>query len=87
MVRSPVLCDQMSLDYCDPAVIPALVKRARRPGAFEPWVQPPYAHDAYKLLDPFTGQAEVCAYGGKNWRTNVDNNVWEPGTYGWDLQG
>lgn len=37
---------------------PALIRRARRPGVAESWVQPLGAHDAYKLLDPFTGQPD-----------------------------
>jgi hypothetical protein len=61
-----------------PSTYPALIKRARQPGAFEPWVQPLGAHDSYRLLDPFTGQAEVCSYNNKNWRTKVDSNVWQP---------
>lgn len=73
--------------YADPTIIPALVKRARRPGSFEPWEQPLGAHDAYRLLDPFTGEEEVCSHTGKNWRTTVDSNVWEPGVYGWAAEG
>jgi hypothetical protein len=61
-----------------PSTYPALIKRARQPGAFEPWVQPQGAHDSYRLLDPFTGMPEVCSHNSKKWRTKVDNNVWEP---------
>ena len=61
-----------------PSTYPALIKRARVPGAYEPWVQPLGAQDTYRLLAPFTGQPEVCSYANKRWKTKVDNNVWEP---------
>lgn len=66
-----------------PSTYPALIRRCRTPGAYEPWIQPLGAGYEYKLLDPFTGQPERCAHNGANWRTIVDNNVWEPGVYGW----
>ena len=40
------------------------------------WVQPTGAQDAYAAGDKAT-------YGGKRWVSDVDNNVWEPGVYGW----
>lgn len=43
------------------------------------WVQPTGAHDAYQ-----TG-AKVSHNGG-HWISDVDNNVWEPGVYGWTMQ-
>lgn len=70
--------------YPDPTTTPpALVRRARRPGVAEPWVQPIDQFDAYRLLDPFTGQPETCAHVGAEWATTVNYNVWEPGVYGW----
>ncbi|MFT4179602.1 MAG: hypothetical protein QM612_09100 [Thermomonas sp.] len=70
-----------------PSTYPALIRRARRPGVAEPWVQPMDALDAYKLLDPFTGQPEVCTHAGKTWRVSqadgAGNNIWEPGAFGW----
>ena len=71
--------------FPDPTIIPALVRRARRPGVAEPWVQPLGAGYEYKLVDPFTGQPETCAHAGAEWATVVDNNVWQPGVYGWDV--
>ena len=41
------------------------------------WVQPTGAHDAY------APGAEVT-HNGKTWVSTADNNVWEPGVYGWD---
>lgn len=41
------------------------------------WRQPTGAHDAYKL-------GAKVSHNEKHWISNVDNNVWEPGVYGWD---
>lgn len=40
------------------------------------WVQPTGAHDAYSKGDKVTHR-------GKRWTSDVDNNTWEPGVYGW----
>ena len=40
------------------------------------WSQPVGAHDAYSK------NAKV-SHNGKHWTSSVDNNVWEPGVYGW----
>lgn len=45
-------------------------------GAILPWVQPD-STNAYKIGDRVT-------HNGKTWVSTVDNNVWEPGAYGWD---
>lgn len=70
---------------------PALIRRARRPGVAESWVQPLGAHDAYNLLDPFTGQPDTCTHVGKEWYVSLadgdGNNVWEPGQAGWTEKG
>ena len=77
--------------YPDPTAIPALVRRARRPGVAEPWTQPQDALNAYRLIDPFTGQAETCTHNGKEWFVSQGdgsgNNIWEPGTFGWTEKG
>lgn len=41
------------------------------------WVQPTGAQDAYKKGDKVT-------YNNKHWISTADNNVWQPGVYGWD---
>ena len=41
------------------------------------WAQPVGAHDAY------SSGAKV-AHNEKHWVSTVDNNVWEPGVYGWE---
>lgn len=40
------------------------------------WVQPTGAHDAYPM------NAKV-SHNDQHWVSIVDNNVWEPGVYGW----
>lgn len=41
------------------------------------WKQPTGAHDAY-------AQGAKVTHNGKKWTSNVENNVWEPGVFGWD---
>ena len=40
------------------------------------WVQPKGAHDAYS-------KGSKVSHNGKNWISNLDGNVWEPGVTGW----
>jgi len=71
----------------DPSAIPALIRRAKVPGQVEPWVQPIDQFDAYKLVNPFTGEPDRVTHNGQTWEvTQGDasgNNVWEPGIFGW----
>ena len=62
-------------DWTPPAV-PALWVRTSTE-EWPEWIQPAGAHDAYHLGDKVT-------HNGLHWISNVDNNVWEPGVYGWD---
>lgn len=41
------------------------------------WVQPLGAHDAYP-------KGAKVSHNGKHWVSSIDNNVWEPGVYGWE---
>lgn len=43
---------------------------------FPPWKQPSGAHDAY-----MTGNK--VSHNEKHWISEADNNIWEPGVYGW----
>lgn len=44
------------------------------------WRQPTGATDAYPM-------GAKVSHNGKHWVSDVDNNVWEPGVYGWtDMQ-
>ena len=40
------------------------------------WVQPLGATDAYS-------KGDKVSHNGSHWVSDVDNNVWEPGVYGW----
>lgn len=41
------------------------------------WTQPVGATDAYK-------KGDIVSFDNKLWISEVDNNVWQPGVYGWD---
>jgi len=62
-----------------PDLVPALYKEAMPEGIIGPWRQPLGAHDAYMTGDRvlFNGEVHV---------SKVDNNVWSPDTYGWELE-
>lgn len=47
---------------------------------FPEWVQPTGAQDAYQ-------KGDKVSHIEKHWISTADNNVWEPGVYGWDLFG
>ena len=66
-----------------PKDVPALLVKVEDEGGEEipseeypEWVQPTGAHDAY-------AQGAKVTHNGKKWTSNVENNVWEPGVYGW----
>lgn len=40
------------------------------------WVQPTGAHDAY-------AEGAKVTHGDKKWTSDVKDNIWEPGVYGW----
>lgn len=73
------------------ADIPALVRKAKVPGAIEPWVQPVDQFDAYWTKNAFTGQPDRVTHNGRIWRSVVAEatpNVWAPGTAGiWADEG
>ena len=46
------------------------------PSGIPLWVQPLGATDAYNIGD-------IVMHNGKKWESSIDNNVWEPGVYGW----
>lgn len=70
-----------------PSTYPALIRRVRIPGVLYEWYQPIDGFDAWKLLNPFTGQPEECLFNGEVWYvTQADgsgNNIWQPGVFGW----
>lgn len=44
------------------------------------WTQPLGATDSYN-------KGDVVSFGGQLYISTVDNNVWQPGVYGWELKG
>ena len=62
-----------------PDVVPALFVEVSLEEWAE-WKQPTGAHDAYAK------DAKV-SHNGKHWTSSIDNNVWEPGVYGWTQVG
>ena len=44
-----------------------------------PWEQP-------ESTNPYM-QGDKVTHGGKTWVSTIDNNVWEPGVYGWEVEG
>lgn len=62
-----------------PGEVPALYKKSADPGEEWPeWEQPTGAHDAY-------AKDSKVSHNGKHWTSDIDNNVWEPGVYGWSV--
>ena len=62
-----------------PPDVPALYVRIDPPGVIPEWRQPQGTHDAYQMGDKVT-------HNDKIWESTADNNVWEPGVYGWKLE-
>lgn len=62
-----------------PPDAPSLFAEIAPPGLIAEWVQPAGAHDTYSLGDLVTHVGQV-------WESTVDNNSWEPGVYGWEIE-
>lgn len=60
----------------------ALYSEIAKPGKILPWKQPEGAHDAYQMGDKVYYPDTT----GSIWISLVDNNVWEPGVYGWQQE-
>lgn len=74
-----ILQDHTSQTDWTPDVTPSLYKKVGEPDpetGIEPWVQPTGDIDPYMTGD-------VVSHNEKVWTSDVDNNVWEPGVYGW----
>lgn len=61
-----------------PDITPALWKLYTPEGIIPEWVQPLGSEDAYDIGD-------LVTHNELTWISIVDNNVWEPGVYGWDI--
>lgn len=64
-----------SQDNWTPDLTPALWKRVSVE-EWPEWIQPTGTQDAYMAGDK-------VSHNNKHWISSVDNNVWEPGIYGW----
>ena len=65
-------------DWTPPAAASLWALTADPAEEWPAWSQPVGAHDAY-------AEGAKCSHNGKHWVSAVDNNVWEPGSYGWTL--
>ena len=63
-----------------PPATPALWTEVAKPGEIPVWKQPTGAQDAYQTGDKvWYPDKDTTVY-----ISTVDNNVWQPGVYGWD---
>ena len=62
-----------------PDATPALWTEVAKPGEIPVWKQPTGAQDAYMTGDKVHYPAEADPV----YISTVDNNVWQPGVYGW----
>lgn len=63
-----------------PDTTPALWTEVAKPGEIPVWEQPTGAQDAYMIGDKvWYPEKDTTIY-----ISTVDNNVWQPGVYGWD---
>lgn len=65
-----------------PNVTPALWTEVAEPGEIPVWKQPTGAQDAYMTGDKVYYPAKNDAI----YISTVDNNVWEPTVYGWEIE-
>lgn len=72
-----VLQDHTSQDDWTPDVSPSLFAKVliTYPTVIPEWEQP-------DSTNPYSAGDKVT-HNGKTWVSDVDNNVWEPGVYGW----
>lgn len=66
----------MSQPGWEPPNVPALWTRVSTE-EWPEWVQPTGAQDAYQTGDK-------VSHNGKHWVSTYDDNVWEPGIFGWN---
>ena len=72
-----VLQDHTSQDDWTPDAAPSLFARVLIPDAtaIPEWEQP-------DSTNPYS-KGDKVTHNGKTWASDIDNNVWEPGVYGW----
>lgn len=76
-------CVQAHTSQADwtPDVTPALWTEVAKPGEIPVWRQPTGAQDAYMTGD----KVHYPTADDPVYVSTVDNNVWQPGVYGWEL--
>ena len=77
-------CEQahMSQEGWEPEKTPALWTEVAAPGEIPVWKQPTGAQDSYMTGDKVHYPTKTDPV----YVSTVDNNVWEPGVYGWVLE-
>jgi hypothetical protein len=65
----------------EPPAVPALWTEVAKPGEIPVWKQPTGAQDAYMAGD----KVHYPTANDPVYVSTVDNNVWEPGVYGWEV--
>ena len=65
----------------EPPNVPALWTEVAKPGEIPVWRQPTGAQDAYMIGD----KVHFPDADGPVYESIVDNNVWSPSDYGWEL--
>ena len=74
-----VLQDHTSQESWKPDITPSIYKAIGiAPSGYPEWSQPVGAGDAYNAGD-------IVSLEDVLWISDVDNNVWKPGVYGWSL--
>ncbi len=74
-----VLQEHTSSETWPPDISPSLYKAIGvTEEGYPEWAQPLGASDAYNTGD-------IVSYKGTLYKSTVDNNVWEPGVYGWEV--
>ena len=75
-------CEQAHTSQAEwtPDKTPALWTEVAKPGEIPVWKQPTGAQDAYQTGD----KVHYPDAEGPVYVSVVDNNVWEPGVYGWE---
>ena len=66
----------------EPPAVPALWTEVAKPGEIPVWKQPTGAQDAYMTGD----KVHYPDAAGDIYVSTIDNNVWEPGVYGWEVE-
>jgi hypothetical protein len=73
-----VLQKHTSSEEWTPDTAPSLYKKIGvTDDGIPEWVQPLGSTDAYMTGD-------ITSHNGQTWKSTCDNNVWEPGVYGWE---